>query len=223
MSGDNHLNPPKQSRSRQTLERIVQAALEILEEQGHKALTVQTVVDRAHSSVGSFYARFSGKEDLLDYLGERLWDEALERWGGAIRSRNWSEIDLQDIAESSVSLLVEIGVSRAVYLRALDRAQGMNGVAYNRFRDRVLGDVAEILLTCRGEISHPEPDLAVRLGLLAAEGMIQGDQAALGGPVPREVVAGEAANILLHYLTAGSPPRAPVEPSEKVDFFDIWS
>ncbi|GIS78816.1 MAG: hypothetical protein CM1200mP14_03820 [Gammaproteobacteria bacterium] len=50
----------------------------------------------------------------------------------------------------------------------------MNGVAYNRFRDRVLGDVAEILLTCRGEISHPEPDLAVRLGLLAAEGMIQG-------------------------------------------------
>ena len=53
--------------------------------------------------------------------------------------------------------------------------------------------------------------------------MIQGDQAALGGPVPREVVAGEAANILLYYLTAGSPPRAPVEPSEKVDFFDIWS
>ena len=118
---------------------------------------------------------------------------------------------------------MEIGVSRAVYLRALDQAQGMNGVAYNRFRDRVLGDVAEILLTCRGEISHPEPDLAVRLGLLAAEGMIQGDQAALGGPVPREVVAGEAANILLYYLTAGSPPRAPVEASEKVDFFDIWS
>ena len=182
MSGDNHLNPPKQSRSRKTLERIVQAALEILGEQGHKALTVQTVVDRADSSVGSFYARFSGKEDLLDYLGERLWDEALERWDSAIRSRNWSEIDLQEIAESSVSLLVEMGVSRAVYLRALDQAQGMNGVAYNRFRDRVLGDVAEILLTCQGEISHPEPDLAVRLGLLAAEGMIQGDQAALGGP-----------------------------------------
>jgi len=223
VSGDKHLNPPKQSRSRKTLERIVQAALEILGEQGHKALTVQTVVDRADSSVGSFYARFSGKEDLLDYLGERLWDEALERWDSAIRSRNWSEIDLQEIAESSVSLLVEMGVSRAVYLRALDQAQGMNGVAYNRFRDRVLGDVAEILLTCQGEISHPEPDLAVRLGLLAAEGMIQGDQAALGGPAPREVVAGEAANILLHYLTAGSPPRAPVETSEKVDFFDIWS
>ena len=223
MSGENHLNPPKQSRSRRTLERIVQAALEILEEQGHKALTVQAVVDRADSSVGSFYARFSGKEDLLDYLGERLWDEALERWDGAIRSRNWSEIDLQHIAESSVGLLVDIGVSRAAYLRALDQAQGVNGVAYNRFRDRVLGDVAEILLTCRGEISHSEPDLAVRLGLLAAEGMIQGDQAALGGPVPRDVIAGEAANILLHYLTAGSPPRAPVEASEKVDFFDIWS
>ena len=57
MSGENHLNPPKQSRSRRTLERIVQAALKILEEQGHKALTVQAVVDRADSSVGSFYAQ----------------------------------------------------------------------------------------------------------------------------------------------------------------------
>ena len=223
MSSNNHLNPPKQSRSRRTLEHIVQAALEILEEQGHTALTVQAVVARADSSVGSFYARFSGKEDLLHYLGERVWDEALERWDGAIRSHDWSEIDLQHIAEGSVGLLVDIGVSRAVYLRALDQARGMGGLAYNRFRDQVLGDVAEILLECRGEISHPEPDLAVRLGLLAAEGMIQGNQAALDGPVPREILASEAARILLHYLTAGSPPQTPIKASEKVDFFDIWS
>ena len=108
MSGKKHLNPPKQSRSRRTLEHIVQAALEILEEQGYTALTVQSVVDRANSSVGSFYARFSGKEDLLDYLGERVWDQALERWDGAVKARDWSEIDLQHIAESSMGLLVDI-------------------------------------------------------------------------------------------------------------------
>ncbi|MEO2122836.1 MAG: TetR/AcrR family transcriptional regulator, partial [bacterium] len=113
MSVNKHHNPPKQSRSRRTLEHIVQAALEILEEQGYTALTVQSVVDRANSSVGSFYARFSGKEDLLDYLGERVWDQALQRWDSAVRARDWSEIDLQHIAEGSMGLLVDIGASRA--------------------------------------------------------------------------------------------------------------
>jgi len=222
VSVNKHHNPPKQSRSRRTLERIVQAALEILEEQGYTALTVQSVVDRANSSVGSFYARFSGKEDLLDYLGERVWDQALERWDGALGSRDWSEIDLQRLAEGSMALLVDIGASRAVYLRALDQARGVDGLAYNRFRDSVLGDVAGILLERRGEISHPEPELAVRLGLLAAEGMIEADRAA-AGPLPRDILASEAASLLLHYLTAGSTPRARARASEEVDFFDIWS
>ena len=222
MSVNKHHNPPKQSRSRRTLERIVQAALEILEEQGYTALTVQSVVDRANSSVGSFYARFSGKEDLLDYLGERVWDQALQRWDSAVGARDWSEIDLQHIAEGSMGLLVDIGASRTGYLRALDQARGIDGLAYNRFRDGVLGDVAGILLERRDEISHPEPELAVRLGLLAAEGMIEADRVA-AGPLPRGILASEATSLLLNYLTAGSAPRAPVRSSEEVDFFDIWS
>ena len=222
MSVNKHHNPPKQSRSRRTLEHIVQAALEILEEQGYTALTVQSVVDRANSSVGSFYARFSGKEDLLDYLGERVWDQALQRWDSAVGARDWSEIDLQHIAEGSMGLLVDIGASRAGYLRALDQARGIDGLAYNRFRDSVLGDVAGILLERRDEMSHPEPELAVRLGLLAAEGMIEADRVA-AGPLPRDILASEATSLLLNYLTAGSAPRAPVRSSEEVDFFDIWS
>ena len=222
MSVNKYHNPPKQSRSRRTLERIVQAALEILEERGYTALTVQSVVDRANSSVGSFYARFSGKEDLLDYLGERVWDQALQRWDSAVGARDWSEIDLQHIAEGSMGLLVDIGASRAGYLRALDQARGIDGLAYNRFRDGVLGDVAGILLERRDEISHPEPELAVRLGLLAAEGMIEADRVA-AGPLPRGILASEATSLLLNYLTAGSAPRAPVRSSEEVDFFDIWS
>ena len=87
---------------------------------------------------------------------------------------------------------------------------------------RELGDVAGILLERRGEISHPEPELAVRLGLLAAEGMIEADRAA-AGPLPRDILASEAASLLLHYLTAGSTPRARARASEEVDFFDIWS
>ena len=72
-------SPPKQSRSRKTLERIVNAALEILAAEGPAALTVQAVASRANSSVGSFYARFRGKDDLLNYLGTRVWEDVRAR------------------------------------------------------------------------------------------------------------------------------------------------
>lgn len=222
MSGNAHLNPPKQSRSRRTLERIIQAALEILEVDGSSALTVQAVVERANSSVGSFYARFSGKEDLLDYLAERVWHQTLDRWNNALSSRDWSRIDLQHIAEGSIRLLVDAGKSRSVYMRALDRAKGRDGVAYHTFRSQVIGDVAEILLARRDEIAHPEPELAVRLGLLATAGMIEADRSADDGPLPREILVSEATNLLLRYLTVSTSASAQVKASEEVDFFDIW-
>lgn len=222
MSGNAHLNSPKQARSRRTLERIIQAALEILEVDGSSALTVQAVVERASSSVGSFYARFSGKEDLLDYLAERVWHQTLDRWNNALSSRDWSRIDLQHIAEGSIRLLVDAGKSRSVYMRALDRAKGRDGVAYDTFRSRVIGDVAEILLARRDEIAHPDPELAVRLGLLATAGMIEADRSADDGPLPREILVSEATNLLLRYLTVSTSASAQVKASEEVDFFDIW-
>ena len=90
------LKPPLQTRSRRTLERIVAASMAILEEEGSAGLTVQAIVDRAESSVGSFYARFTGKDDLLTYLGERAWREASERWDEALATRDWSALGLRE-------------------------------------------------------------------------------------------------------------------------------
>ena len=79
------INAPKQTRSRATLERISAAAVELIGEQGVEATTVAQIVARAESSVGSFYARFNTKEDLLEYLRvarERIdfVSEHAERW-----------------------------------------------------------------------------------------------------------------------------------------------
>jgi hypothetical protein len=107
-------------------------------------------------------------------------------------------------------------------MRALDRAKGRDGVAYDTFRSRVIGDVAEILLARRDEIAHPDPELAVRLGLLATAGMIEADRSADDGPLPREILVSEATNLLLRYLTVSISAPAQVKASEEVDFFDIW-
>ena len=214
-----NLNPPRQHRSRRTLERIVAASLEILATEGPGALTVHKVVEKADSSVGSFYARFGGKEDLIDYLGEQVWREALERWNEAVVSRDWASLDLSEMAEGSVGLLIDAQRSRSAYLKALDWASGRQSDAYETFRGELLAGLGRLFLEHRDRITHPDPDLAVRLGLRAVLGVVDAEFRAVRDRLPRETLVDECRAMLLGYLTgeAGQRSEAGV-----VDFFDVW-
>ena len=214
------INPPKQDRSRRTLERIVAASLELLATDGPAGLTVHKVVARADSSVGSFYARFRGKDDLLDYLGERVWTEALGRWNEALGSTDWSEHGLGDLIRSSVALLADAQRSRSVYLKALDRVSGPRTHAYETFRTEVLDGVARLLLSRSSEMDHDDPERAVRLGLRAVMGVLDAESRAVSDRLDRDTLVDECSRLLLGYLSA---PDSGGVASGSPDFFDVWS
>lgn len=218
-SESTRLNPPKQSRSRRTLERIVGAALEILESEGPDGLTVQAIVDRAGSSVGSFYARFSGKDDLLDYLGDRVWREAAARWDAALAGRDWSALGLEELLGGVVMLLAQAGHSRASYLKALDRTPGARDDAYLAFHTHVLRGIEALLLERSAEIRHTEPTVAVPLALRAALAVLDAPEGTRVEAVALERRVQEARMLMTSYLVGGSSDDgAP----NQVDFFDIW-
>lgn len=213
------LNPPKQSRSRRTLERIVTASLELLEERGPTGLTVQAVVERSHSSVGSFYARFAGKEDLVEYLRERVWHDALGRWEEALAARPWADLELGQIAEGAAGVLAEAWRSRSAALQLLDQAGAAPGDGYLGFRRQLLRGLENLLLEHRDEIDRPDPELAVRLGLTAIAGILEAEGSGADESLFRDLLVRECRDLLVSYLTGG-PPRA--DRDESVDFFDIW-
>ncbi|MDP2958662.1 MAG: helix-turn-helix domain-containing protein [Longimicrobiales bacterium] len=194
------------------------ASLEILEREGPEGLTVQAVVSRAGSSVGSFYARFRGKEELLHYLGERVWRESALRWDKAFAARAWTGLSLSEVAEGAVRLLGEAGRSRAVYLRALERGPRNRDDAYHAFQAHVMEGVAGLLLARSGEMDHPSPEVAVRLGLRAVAAILE--EGAAEEAIPLERRLEEAARLLLGYLLRGDR-GGTVRPGQ-VDFFDIW-
>lgn len=70
--------PPQQERSRRTLERILDAAEEVLREKRFEAATVEEICREAGYTVGAFYARFESKDALLEALEERLREEMTE-------------------------------------------------------------------------------------------------------------------------------------------------
>ena len=195
------------------------ASLELLRTEGLTGLTVHKVVAKAGSSVGSFYARFDGKEDLLDYLGERVWTEALERWEVALETRDWSTLSLDEVVEGSVGLLIDAQRSRSDYLKALDWASGRQNDAYERFRGELLLGLGRLLLEQRESISHPDPELAVRIGLRAILGAVDAEIRATDNRLDRDSLTTEARTLLLGYLTGNASPAAQ---AIGVDFFDVW-
>jgi len=217
-----HVNPPQQARSRRTLERIVRAALGILESEGPDGLTVQAVVARAESSIGSFYARFAGKDELLEYLGERVWDEARDRWQAGLEDRTWAGLPVEAVAEGAIRLLADAQRSRATYLKALDRMGAGGRDGYASFRRYILRGLADLLLERRAEIQHPDPDFAVRLGLAAVSGAVEAGDPYTGDPFERERLVREGQKLLMGYLTGRTDTEEDGEEEEDVDFFDVW-
>lgn len=208
------VRPPRQERSRRTLDRIAEAALDLLAERGRAGTTVQEIVDRAGSSVGSFYARFDGKDGLLRYLEERVRREAGERWDRALAEVAPVEGGLDETVGAVVRLLVDVHAIRAgggpAPMASSPGGDGPFGVGPD-FQVRVRSDLARLLLAHRDRIDHPEPEAAVDFLVRVLEAAI-----------PALVGSGAAEE--LHRLALGylARRRRTGDRADRVDFFDVW-
>lgn len=223
-----HVRPPTQERSRRTLERIVEAARSLIAEGGLDALTVSGIVERADSSVGSFYARFDGKDDLVRYLEERIRAEARQRWDEALASRAWEDLSLEGVVRSVVELLArfhaEDGKDREALEGRLDPEHRRHTDPDEDFHTHVEGDVRELLLRRRSEIDHPDPARATRMAYRWALGGIRElssvsvEEDPQRGRWTRDEIVEEVTRGITAYLGAASGR----EPGESVEFFDVW-
>jgi AcrR family transcriptional regulator len=212
------LQPPQQPRSRKTLERIVAAGLAILEEEGPSGVTVQAVVSRARSSVGSFYARFRGKDDLLAYLADSVRDSAIAEWRESVAEPQLSGALLPEMVASAVDHLVEV---RERWDASVKAAAGLadRSSDHDAFRRSVVEELATRLLERRSEVTHPHPDVAVRVGLWAVLGVIDHEGSSVTTTdLDSDGLRRECATLLMSYL-AGRPATE----SGRVEFFDVWS
>src|SRR5512147_110378 len=99
---------PKQARSERTLQRLLDAAQELIEEKGHAAVSIPEIARRAGSSVGGFYARFRDKDELLRALEERHFIELSQRLDALADARRWANASTTAIVEAAVAELVSV-------------------------------------------------------------------------------------------------------------------
>lgn len=100
---EDHIALPQQSRSRATMERVLEATERLLESKPFEDLTIMEIAGLAKAPPPSIYARFGDKEGLLLAVHERFKQSAEKRladtFGGATTS-GWSA---EEIVEKFVS------------------------------------------------------------------------------------------------------------------------
>ena len=166
---------PKQARSEQTLLRLLDAAEELIREKGFADVSIPEIVHRAGSSVGGFYARFKDKDELLRALEERFLAHLDERVDELADPAYWGSASTTQIVASCMKELVathraEQNMISTFLARAAADVEIRDGGM--RFRQGVSARIGLLLLSRRSEIRHPQPEVAIDLGIQLAFGLM---------------------------------------------------
>jgi AcrR family transcriptional regulator len=200
------VRPPRQARSQQTLDRLLDAAEAIIDEKGLDKATVAEIARRADSSVGAFYTRFSDKEGLLRCVLERFTEQAVATAEAVLEPARWVDVSTREALESMVLFMLGILQARRRLIVALlvRAAQDPSVSALGQRLHERITEYMHALIAHRGHaVSHPDPDVAVRLAvwmvLSAMESrVIYSD----GGTVDLddETVAAQIAQMVVSYV-----------------------
>ena len=161
---------PVQARSQETLARVLRATEQLLERAHFEDIAIGQILRRSGVSAGSFYARFHSKEDILPHLYAAYSADLAARMAGWLAPARWEKLKLAARIRELLALAVanyreRCGLLRAVALLARSRPKQVAKSAL-RERDDQYRASAALLLQCRAEIRHPDPELAVQTGLL---------------------------------------------------------
>jgi len=176
-------------------------------------VSVPDIVAHAGSSVGGFYARFKDKNALLRAIEERFFERMRERVERLSDPGLWGAATLPRIARALVHELVRTVseerpmIESILYRAAHDPSIREDGL---RFRRGVSARVGPLLERHAARIRHPEPEVAIDLGIQAAFAMmlqhvVFGATVAGGRALDESRLEAELTRLFLGYLDAGSP------------------
>jgi len=162
----------RQHRSRRTLEKLLDTAEELLAEKTFEEIRIQEIVERAGSSIGSFYARFSDKEALRLCLIGRYHDDMIETARDALAPERWEGVEFAERANAFVRGVVELcrrryGLMRMRYLHHITHPESVDDNEMEKMREFV-GRVEEFFrpvlpVTAKGDHA---PDLSFALRIV---------------------------------------------------------
>jgi AcrR family transcriptional regulator len=161
---------PQQERSRESLQKLLKAAIEVLGQHGVEGATIPRIAHHAGLTPGSVYRRFRDKEALLETAILGLLERQAENVGG-LTAEMAREIPLRVFVDQIINGHILYYRSRAPLIRAIRQfGQARQHSPFwkkaSRFEIRAIERVVNLFLAHADRIHHPEPRTAVAMALM---------------------------------------------------------
>lgn len=157
------------------MERILAAAVEMLDERVDLGFTIVDLAARAGTSVGTVYRHFSTKEDIVLAIQERLQREEEETILASWAAQDWSGLDEHAIVTILVQSLARRWRQHGALLRVLmtRRLQKREDQIYENAlsgQRRRRAMFAAVLLSRQASMVHPAPQESIDFMFRLIEG-----------------------------------------------------
>jgi len=164
---------PQQQRSRETLVRLLRAAIQTLDKYGLDDATIPLIAGAAGLSAGSVYRRFKDKDALVRAAFLSVLQSSAEANRAAFAPDAFRGKSLEETVRTILGAVICQYRTHPNLLSALNRF--LASQREKRFRRQASELIApnfrrlvDVVLLCRLEIAHPNPEFAVSFALLQA-------------------------------------------------------
>ena len=163
---------PQQARSRESLNKLLRAAQEVLGQKGVDGATIPVIAHHAGLTPGAVYRRFRDKDALLEAVILRMLERQDEGIRAALTPEMASHIPLTVFAERLVRDTLATYRRHAGMIRAIRQfTQARLHTPFfrkaARLEVRTYHYLVDLFLEHRAEIHHPEPKIAVSFAIMS--------------------------------------------------------
>jgi AcrR family transcriptional regulator len=167
-SAPSHARAPKQGRSRQSFERILEATVDLLRERSYDQITLVEICQRAGVSTGALYGRVTGKDELLRAVQVQFLESLGEQFTAEAQRIEAQAHGLREVVPAVVSGLGRLLKESASVLRAFMLRSSADEVIAAAGRKSARDNHAKfsrLVEACRSEILHPNPARAIEASM----------------------------------------------------------
>jgi AcrR family transcriptional regulator len=161
---DLEVRPPKQQRSREAWNRVLDAGVSILENGGYEAFTIAAVCERAAVAPTAIYARTTSKDALFLAVYEHGIARIRVEQEVFTDPAHWSGLTPEQLVREAVAQLARISLRHQRYLRAVVLVSGVHPEVQargGRYVHELASLFSAVVLRARSAITHDDPEHAV--------------------------------------------------------------
>lgn len=165
MDAELEVRPPKQQRSRESWNRVLDAGVAILEDGGYDAFTIAAVCEQARVAPTAIYARTTSKDALFLAIYEHGMGQLRDEQHLFATEDRWTGLTPAELVRTAVAEMVGISFRHERFLRAVVLTSAVHPevrLRGSRYSKELGEGFAHVVLGARDAIRHADPEAAVR-------------------------------------------------------------